>query len=81
VSAREKRAFTVLGFGSTHDAMAAEALLKDLGVPVVAVPAPKEIGALCGIALRLEQEDDVRAKKLLARAQIAWTQEATVQDL
>jgi hypothetical protein len=77
---REQRDFVVLGFGSTHDALAAEALLKDLGVDVVPVPPPRTLDALCGIALRLEPRDAPRAKELLERASITWTSEAAIQD-
>lgn len=79
--AREPRDFVVLGFGSTHDALAAESVLKDLGVQVVPVPAPKELGALCGIALRLEPGDVPRTRELLARASINWTAEVQVRDV
>jgi hypothetical protein len=75
-----KRAFVVLGFASTHDALAAEALLKDLGVAAVPVPAPGELGARCGIALRLEPEDVQRARDLLERADISPTGEAGITD-
>ena len=79
--ARELREFVVLGFASTHDALAAEALLKDLGVPVVPVPAPKELGALCGIALRLEPADLERSRGLLSRASMNWTAEVRILDV
>ncbi len=79
--AREPRDFTVFGFGSTHDALAAEALLKDLGVQVVPVPAPKELGALCGIGLRLEPSDVERARRLLTNASMNWTAEVQVRDV
>lgn len=78
---RELRDFVVLGFGSTHDALAAESLLKDLGMQVVPVPAPKESGSLCGIALRLEPGDVERARTLLGRADIDWTAEVQVRDV
>ncbi|HEY3316825.1 MAG TPA: DUF3343 domain-containing protein [Coriobacteriia bacterium] len=78
---RERSEFVVLGFPSTHDALAAESLLKDLGVPVVPVPAPQEIGALCGIALRLVPGDVLRARELLERASIPIAAEVTVDDV
>jgi len=64
------REFVVLGFGSTHDALDAEALLTDLGIDVVPIPTPKAIGALCGIALRLPRDDEVRAQDFLRNARI-----------
>jgi hypothetical protein len=78
---REQRDFVVLGFGSTHDALSAEALLRDLGIDVVPVPPPQELDALCGIALRLEPTDAARAKQMLERAAISWTSEAAVRDV
>lgn len=78
---RPRREFVALGFASTHDALAAESLLKDLGVPLVPVPAPRELGSICGIALRFEPEDVHRAKDLLERADIAWTGEAALSDV
>ena len=61
---RTPRRFAVLGFASTHDALDAEALLLDLGIDVVPIPAPKTLGTLCGIALRLEIADETRALAL-----------------
>lgn len=78
---REERPFIVLAFDSTHDALAAESLLKDLGVPVTPVPAPAEIGAKCGIALRFEPGDAERAKTFLTRAELLWSGEASVRDV
>ena len=53
--ARVPREFAVLGFGSTHEALDAESLLLDMGIQVVPIPAPRSLGSLCGIALRLHQ--------------------------
>ena len=55
---RMPRLFKVLGFASTHDALDAEALLLDLGIDAVPIPAPKALGTLCGIALRIEPADE-----------------------
>jgi hypothetical protein len=72
MSGRPLRRFAVLGFTTTHTALAAEQLLKDLGIPATPIPAPKSIGgALCGIALRLEPADVERAETLLERADLA----------
>ncbi|NTU71272.1 MAG: DUF3343 domain-containing protein [Coriobacteriia bacterium] len=78
---RQPRRFVVLGFGSTHDALDAEALLLDLGLAVVPIPAPRTLGALCGIALRLELADEMRATGYLAAAAIATTGRAELEDV
>jgi ribosomal protein L7Ae-like RNA K-turn-binding protein len=81
VSVRGPRPFVVYGFESTHAALAAEALLKDLGVPVVPVPAPKSIGRLCGIALRVEPADAARAEHLLANAGMEPNARVEIEDI
>jgi ribosomal protein L7Ae-like RNA K-turn-binding protein len=78
---RVPRPFLVLGFGSTHAALDAEALLTDLGIDVVPVPAPKELGALCGIVLRLEMADESRALRYLADADMAPKSQLVIDDV
>jgi hypothetical protein len=76
------RTFVVLGFSTTHTALAAEQLLKDLGVPVTPIPVPKSIGgALCGIALRLEPADTERAEILLQRADLKVAARGEIEDV
>jgi len=81
VSAREPRPFVVYGFESTHAALSAESLLKDMGVAVVPVPAPKSIGRLCGIALRVEPAESDRAEELLANAGMEPNARVEVEDV
>lgn len=78
---RPVRDFVVYGFESTHRALDAEALLGDMGVHVVPVPTPKTLGALCGIALRVELAEAARAEKLLERAGLAWSARAEHRDV
>jgi len=78
---RTPREFAVLGFASTHDALDAEALLDDMGLDVVPIPAPKSIGALCGIALRVESEQRQRAIAYLERAGITVVGTASIEDV
>jgi hypothetical protein len=80
VSAREPRPFVVYGFESTHAALSAESLLKDMGVAVVPVPAPKSIGRLCGIALRVEPAESDRAEELLANAGMEPNARVEIED-
>jgi hypothetical protein len=79
--ARTPRQFAVLGFASTHAALDAEALLLDLGIDVVPIPAPKSLGSLCGIALRLEIADRDRAMRYLDGAAIAVETSGEVSDV
>lgn len=81
MSARQLRPFAVFGFGSTHAALDAEALLQDLGVEVVAIPSPKALGDLCGLALRLELAEEERAARYLEDAGMAPTSRLRVEDL
>lgn len=60
------RRFVVFGFATTHDALAAEALLKHAGLDAVPIPAPRSVKALCGIAMRLPSEQATHAEKLMA---------------
>jgi hypothetical protein len=78
---REPRIFAVLGFESTHDALDAETLIGDLGIEVVPIPAPKSIGAHCGIALRIEIPDEDRALGYLDAAGIEVTARARIEDV
>lgn len=78
---REPDHFIVYGFPSTHDALAAEALLEDVGVEVTPIPTPRTLGALCGIALRVPLGESDRADGYLTAAAIAWTARTAVQDL
>jgi len=54
VSGSEPRPFVVFGFDSVHDTLAAEDVLRSGRVPAVTIPSPRELGELCGIALRVE---------------------------
>jgi hypothetical protein len=78
---RVARTFSVLGFGSTHDALDAEQLLLGLGFDVVPIPTPKTLGSLCGISLRLEPQDEGRALERLERAGIAIQAHGVIQDV
>lgn len=78
---RATRPFVVLGFSSTHDALDAETLLGDLGLDVIPIPAPKAVGSLCGIALRIEPSDEVRAVRYLDGAGITLAARADIEDI
>lgn len=78
---RPAHTFAALGFATTHDALAAEASLKAAGVPAVPIPTPRELGSLCGIALRLELADVAAAESELAARGISWTARAEFEDV
>jgi hypothetical protein len=80
VTARAQRTYAVYGFATTHDALAAETALKAALVPVTPIPAPRELGSLCGIALRVEPEDAVRLELTLASADLRWVARGDIED-
>jgi hypothetical protein len=81
VSSRAMRAFAVYGFATTHDALAAETVLKAASVPVTPIPAPRELGSLCGIAMRVEPEAAASLEAALSQAGLAWTARADIEDV
>lgn len=78
---RASRPFAVFGFASTHDALDAEALLTDLGIEVVPIPTPRDVGARCGIALRMEPSDEERAVGYLEAAGLAPAVRVRIDDV
>ena len=80
MSAAGERLFIVYGFASTHDALDAEALLDDMGIDVVPIPAPASVSATCGIALRVEVADAERAERYLSNAEITVVVRAEITD-
>jgi hypothetical protein len=81
VNTRDPRPFAVYGFATTHDALAAEAAAKEAGLPVTPIPAPRELGSLCGIALRFELPDASRAEAVFVQSAVAWTARAEILDV
>lgn len=81
MNARSLRTFALYGFESTHDALAAESALREAGIAVVPVPSPKELGELCGIALRVELDDVKRAEDVWRGASMKWNARIDTQDL
>jgi hypothetical protein len=77
----EARRFVAFGFASVHDAMAAEDALKAAGVAVVAIPSPRALGELCGIALRVDPADAPSAEDVLADAGLPPVASAEIDDL
>lgn len=75
------RDFEVFGFASVHDALEAEAELQRSGVPSTAIPSPRELGELCGVALRLEIAEAQRALEVLSAAGRAPVATARMKDL
>ena len=76
----ERATFSALGFESTHDALAAEVELKAANVTVVPIPAPKALGALCGVALRIPPETVPLAEETLAASGIAISGRVSFED-
>jgi hypothetical protein len=75
------RPFVVYGFPSVHDALTAEAILKTVGIAATPIPSPRELGELCGIALRVAPSDAASAERALADAGHAPRAHATIEDL
>jgi hypothetical protein len=79
--ARTPRPFVVYGFATTHDALAAETAIKDASLSVTPIPAPRELGSLCGIALRVEPVVTPSVEAALAAAGLRWTARAEIADV
>lgn len=77
---RERCNYVVFGFESTHDALSAEALLEDMGIDIVTIPAPAAIGTRCGIALRVPPDQSDRGARYLENAGIRVAAKLQIED-
>lgn len=75
------RRFIVFGFASVHDALGAEAVLKAARVPATTIPAPRELGDLCGIALRIDPMEEEHAVRALTRGGASPRSRAEIFDI
>ena len=75
------RRFVVYGFASVHDALAAESTLVSAGVAVTAIPSPRVLGELCGIALRVEPAQARAAEEALGVAGLPPRATAEIDDV
>ncbi|MDO8964522.1 MAG: DUF3343 domain-containing protein [Coriobacteriia bacterium] len=78
---RAPRPWVVYGFASVHEALGAESVLKGADVTVTPVPSPKELGDLCGIALRVAPAEADHAERLLAGAGMSPRKRALTEDI
>ncbi len=81
MSAATKRPFIVFAFETTHDALEAESALKRQGVYVDPIPAPADISANCGIALRLEPAVEGEAESILQETGIGVSARLRIWDV
>lgn len=73
--------FVVFGFASVHDALGAESALRNADVAVTAIPSPRELGELCGVALRIEPSTAATAKAVFAVQGIIPRGTVEIEDL
>lgn len=57
----------VFTFTTTHQAMAAEDILREAGLRLEVVPPPRELSAGCGLALKIQLADVQAAREALTR--------------
>lgn len=76
-----ERRFVAYGFASVHDALAAESALTSAGIAVTAIPSPRALGELCGIALRVEPAQAGVAEAALEVAGLPPRASAEIDDI
>ena len=59
-------------FAGTHQAIAAEDILRDAAIGLEVVPPPRELSAGCGLALRVSLDDVSRAIDALTSRGAVW---------
>jgi len=62
----------VFTFGTTHQAMAAEDILREAGFRLEVVPPPRGLTAGCGLALQVSLADLPAAMETLTRQSGKW---------
>ncbi len=69
---RQSREFLVITFSETTDAMAAEKLFAEKGIPGRIIPIPRQLSAGCGLSFKTEKEWKTGAEAVLKEAGIRW---------
>jgi len=57
-------------FNSAHRVMKAESLLKSRGLPILLIPAPRQLMTDCGLALRFSAEIRAEVMRVLEQEQL-----------
>jgi len=57
-------------FNSAHRVMKAESLLKSRGIPILLIPAPRQLMTDCGLALRFNPETKDQVLEILKQEQL-----------
>lgn len=57
-------------FNSAHRVMKAESVLKALGLPILLIPAPRQLQTDCGLALRFGEDDRARIMQALEQERL-----------
>ncbi|MBI5492277.1 MAG: DUF3343 domain-containing protein [Deltaproteobacteria bacterium] len=55
----------IMAFGSSHKALKAEEILKDAGIPMRLLPAPKALAAYCDLVISIDEGSLGRARNSL----------------
>lgn len=71
---REKKPTLVITFDATTQALAAERLCRERGLPGRLIPVPREITAGCGLAWKAAPEEKDILATALETAGIIWTE-------
>ena len=69
---RQKRPALILAFDSTSQAIAAEKLFQENGLPGRMIPVPAQISAGCGLAWKAEPDEKQALLDALSRAQQSY---------
>ncbi len=57
-------------FNSAHRVMKAESILKSRGIPILLIPAPRQLMTDCGLALRISPEIRAEVMRVLEQEQL-----------
>ncbi len=58
-------------FNSIHRVMKAEKILKERGLPILLIPAPRTLKSDCGLALRYKEDARKAVEQVLAEEELA----------
>ena len=76
---RRRRLVLVIAFSSTEQALAAETLFTNSGLPGRMIPIPSQVSAGCGLAWKAEVDERTQLLAALAQAGCGYETDAVVQ--